>query len=405
MEKREFHRGIGRLVVVALLGAAVLCVAACGGGGGSVSTLVTPANPDASAVPAPEFPAGHTWFNVPEAPTLAGLRGKAVLLDFWTLGCINCQHVVPDLKQLEEEFGSALVVIGVHSGKYDREHSDQSIRDAIRKYGVEHPVVNDPEFAIWNLYGAEAWPTTVLIDPDGNIVGYHQGEGVYRVLQPAIAGVIEEFDAQGKVNRDPIALDLESEGAVSAVLSFPSAVLADEANGRLFIADAGNNRVLVSGLDGALQDAVGGGEEGLADGAFEDATFRQPQGLALSEDGGTLYIADTRNHVVRAADLQARTVTTIAGTGEQLTTVPPGEVTCHRAGACVALGIAVAWTDALHRDGWIAPDLDTRPRCRARRGLRREPARGDRRRTAVERDAGAAEWIGDRRDVPVLGRS
>lgn len=307
-----------------MLIAVILAVAACGGGGDGSGGLVAPGS-GAPPAAAPEFPAGHTWFNVPEPVTLAELRGKAVLLDFWTLGCINCQHVVPDLKQLEEEFGTALVVVGVHSGKYDREQSDQSIRDAIRKFGVEHPVVNDPDFVIWNLYGAEAWPTTVLIDPDGNFVGYHQGEGVYRVLQPAIAGVIEEFDATGKVDRDPIALDLESDGAVSAILSFPSSVLADEASGRLFIADAGNNRVLISGIDGALQDRIGAGAEGLGDGSFEDATFRQPQGLALSADGGTLYIADTRNHIVRAADLQTRTVTTIAGTGSQLTTVPSGE--------------------------------------------------------------------------------
>jgi hypothetical protein len=194
---------------------------------------------------------------------------------------------VPDLKRLEADFGDALVVIGVHSGKYDREHSDQSIRDAIRKYGLQHPVVNDPDFVIWNTFGARAWPTTFLIDPDGKFVGYHEGEGVYDAVQPAIARVIEEFDALGKIDREPIALDLESDGAVSALVSFPSAVLADEAGDRLFIADSGNNRILVSRLDGALQDVIGGEGEGLADGTFEEARFRQPQGLALSEDGAS----------------------------------------------------------------------------------------------------------------------
>lgn len=313
-----------RLTVLAAAVAAIAVLLA-GCGGGSDGDLLSPSDQGGSPVAAPEFPSGHTWFNVPEPLTMRELRGKAVLLDFWTLGCINCQHIVPDLKKLEAEFGDALVVIGVHSGKYDREHADQSIRDAIRKYGLRHPVVNDPDFVIWNTFGAHAWPTVFLIDPDGNFVGYHEGEGVYDVVQPATARVIDEFDALGKVDRAPIELDLESDGAVSALLSFPSAVLADEARDRLFIADSGNNRILISTLDGALQDVIGGDEEGLAEGAFEEARFAQPQGLAISDDGATLYIADTRNHVVRAADLGTRTVTTIAGTDSQLRSVPAGK--------------------------------------------------------------------------------
>ena len=287
---------------------------ACGGGG---STALETPEASGGELKAPEFPVGHTWFNVPEPLSIQDLRGKAVLLDFWTLGCINCQHIIPDLKRLEDEFGDALVVIGVHSGKYDREHADQSVRDAIRKYGLAHPVVNDPDFVIWNAYGARAWPTLVLVDPAGMIVGAHEGEGVYEAVDPALSQVVDEFEARGEIDRTPIALDLESEGATSAVLSFPSTVLADEANGRLFIADAGNNRVLISKLDGTLIDVIGSGDSGTADGGFEEAAFRQPQGLALTQDASTLYISDTRNHLVRAVDLGARTVATIAGTGTQ----------------------------------------------------------------------------------------
>lgn len=329
------------MVALPVLGALVLAVALAGCGGGGGKTLVTPGG--SGAVRAPEFPGGNTWFNVPEPLTIDGLRGKAVLLDFWTLGCINCQHVIPDLKRLEEEFGDALVVVGVHSGKYGREHSDQSVRDAIRKFGVTHPVVNDPDFIIWNTYGAQAWPTLVLIDPALNVVGYHQGEGIHPVLQPAIARTITEFDAKGQVDRTPIALDLESEGALSAVLSFPSAVLADEEHGRLFIADAGNNRILVSSLDGELQYLIGSGEEGYQDGTFEEAAFRQPQGLALSPDGKILYVADTRNHTVRAVDIVARTVKTIAGNGMQAGVEIPS-------GPAVALETSLAspWGLLLH---------------------------------------------------------
>lgn len=313
----------------ALAAVGLLLVAACGGGGGGpASTGNTPGGDDslAGTQPAPEFPDGHTWFNVSRPLTLADLRGKAVLLDFWTAGCINCQHIIPDLMQLEEDFAGELVVIGVHSGKYDREHEDDAVREAILRFGLEHPVVNDPDFVIWSSYGASAWPTTVLIDPAGNIVGGRSGEGVYEAFHGVIADLVAEFDARGEIDRTPFTLiDLEATGVTSALLSYPSAVLADQATDRLFIADSGHNRVLVAGLDGELRDVIGTGRQGFDDGAFNEATLYEPQGFALSADGNTLYISDTRNHAIRAADLTSSTLTTIAGTGSRAYDYPrPG---------------------------------------------------------------------------------
>lgn len=273
---------------------------------------------------APAIPTGVTWFNVQRPLTLEELKGRIVLLDFWTLGCINCQHIIPDLKRLEAEFGDSLVVIGVHSGKYATEHEDDSIRDAIRRYGLEHPVINDPEFAVWHAFGANAWPTLVLIDPAGNLVGGHAGEGVYALFQPILKSLHEEFSASGLLRPLPIPLALDSAPA-AAVLSYPGKALADARSERLYVADSGNNRVIVSTLDGALLKAVGTGREGFADGAAEESAFRQPQGLALSADGRTLFVADTRNHAVRAVDTASFEVTTIAGTGQQLQRLPKGE--------------------------------------------------------------------------------
>ncbi|MGE5596206.1 MAG: hypothetical protein ACM3S1_09250, partial [Hyphomicrobiales bacterium] len=206
-------------------------------------------------------------------------------------------------------------------GKYATEHDDESVREAIGKYGLEHPVVNDPDFAVWNLYGANAWPTLVLIDPAGNLVGGHAGEGVYPLFQPIVTSLVQEFDAKGQISRTPLPVNLEAT-STSAVLAYPAKVLADEAGNRLFIADSGHNRILVADLDGRLQQAIGTGEAGFADGAAGEATFREPQGLALSDDGKTLFVADTRNHAVRAVDLPAGTVRTIAGTGKQLDRLP-----------------------------------------------------------------------------------
>lgn len=311
MDVRTIGRWIAPLFVVSIVAA----LAACGGGSSNDGgDLNSPGASDSEAVPAPEFPTGHTWFNVSEPLTIASLRGKMVVLDFWTLGCINCQHIVPDLKRLEDEFGNELVIIGVHSGKYDREHDDDSIKEAILRLGLEHPVVNDPDFTIWNTYGANAWPTITVIDPDGNIVGSRAGEGVYDAIEPELKDLESKFADQ--IDTTPIPLDLLAEPISTAFLSFPGAVLADETGGRLFIADSGNNRILVSDLNGKLE-SIGTGVQGLKDGYSDEAQFNQPQGLELSDDGKTLYVADTRNHAIRTVDLESGEVKTIAGLGSR----------------------------------------------------------------------------------------
>ncbi len=298
---------------------------AAGDGGEPTSSpaTVAPGKNWAGKNAAPEFPGGLTWFNVEQPLTLAALKGKVVVLDFWTQGCINCQHIIPDLKRLEAEFGDHLVVIGVHSGKYATEHEDESIREAARRYGLEHAVVNDPDFEFWGRYGARAWPTVVVIDPAGKLVGQHSGEGIYPLLQPILASLLEREFA-GSLSDASIGLAPEST-VVATVLSYPGKVWADERSQTLYIADSGHNRILVATLNGELKRAIGTGEEGFADGGANEATFRQPQGLALSDDGKTLYVADTRNHAIRAIAVESGEVTTIAGTGKQLDRLPQGQ--------------------------------------------------------------------------------
>ena len=154
--------------------------------------------------PAPEFPAGLDWLNVDAPLTLAALRGKVVLLDFWTYGCINCIHIIPELERLETEFAEELVVIGVHSAKFANEGGTENIRQVVLRYGIAHPVVNDAGFQVWDAWGTTAWPTTVLVDPAGNVVGGHSGEGVYEVTQPVIASLVAEFEARGELERAPV---------------------------------------------------------------------------------------------------------------------------------------------------------------------------------------------------------
>ncbi len=330
--------------------AAALIAVACSDSGSQLSTPLDESDEDnfvaiSDTLPeAAEFPGGHTWFNVASPLTMEQLRGKVVLLDFWTSGCINCQQIVPDLDRLEEEYGDALVIIGVHSGKYDREQEDASVKQATIRYGLKHPVVNDPDFIIWSLYDANAWPTLVLVDPSGRIVGRRSGEGVYDAFQPVIDDLVADFDAADLIDRTPIELDLEAAAITSAVLSHPSTVLADEAGGRLFIADAGHNRILIATLDGELQDVIGSSAQGRADGSFDKASFDQPQGFALSSDGNLLYIADTRNHLIRTANLSTGTVDTVAGTGERAYSKPGSDAL----GAETA--IASPWGLVFHDD-------------------------------------------------------
>ncbi|MEW6298503.1 MAG: thioredoxin-like domain-containing protein [Thermodesulfobacteriota bacterium] len=238
-----------------------------------------------------------------------------MLLDFWTYCCINCMHVIPDLKKLEAKYANQLVVIGVHSAKFPNERESDNIRQAILRYEIEHPVVNDREFRIWRRYGVRAWPTLVLIDPEGYVVGGISGEGHYDTLDRVIGELVTEHRARGTLNEEPLPLALEKARFAAPVLSFPGKVLADPERDRLFIADSGHNRIVITTKAGKVLDVAGTGEVGAADGTFETASFNHPQGMAL--DDGVLYVADTENHLLRKLDLQARTVTTVAGTGRQ----------------------------------------------------------------------------------------
>jgi DNA-binding beta-propeller fold protein YncE len=276
----------------------------------------TMAIPQEGRVRAPELSGGRGWLNTDKPLSLAALKGKAVLLDFWTYGCINCVHIIPDLKKLEAKYANNLVVIGVHSAKFENEKETDNIRRIILRYEIEHPVVNDADFAIWNSYAVRAWPTQVLIDPAGYVVGAISGEGNYDVIDQAIAKVIEEARKRGELNEEPLSLALERAKVGDLPLAFPGKVLADEKGDRLFIADSNHNRIVVTKLDGTLSETIGTGARGSLDGAFEQASFYRPQGMAL--DGDSLYVADTENHLIRRVDLKARKVETIAGTGKQM---------------------------------------------------------------------------------------
>jgi DNA-binding beta-propeller fold protein YncE len=345
--KPEFNKTTLQRLALPILGTLLILLSACG------SATSTPGNasdptahagertpdvtgetePSANApteqsfageTAAPEFPPNLDWLNTERPLSLDQLKGKLVLLDFWTYGCINCMHIIPELSRLENEYPNELVVIGVHSAKFENEGDTDNIRQVILRYGLEHPVVNDSEFIVWRTWGARAWPTLVLIDPAGNVVGGHSGENIYPIFKPVIESLVQEFDAKGILDRTPLDLKLEKQGLPATVLSFPGKVLADEAQGRLFIADTNHNRVVIVDIEnGEVLDVIGSGEADFKDGNFSQAAFFHPQGLALDSQNDFLYVADTDNHSIRKVDLGNAQVSTVAGYGQQGQIYPP----------------------------------------------------------------------------------
>ena len=275
-----------------------------------------PAQEYVGQAPAREFPTGLDWINTDEPLTLAGLRGRIVLLDFWTYGCINCVHVIPDLAALQAKYDEELVVIGVHSAKFANEALTDNIALIAERYGRNEPIVNDADFAIWRSYGMNAWPGFVLIDPEGRIVGSHAGEGIFELFDHLIGSMIPIFENRGTLQRQPLAFRSGTVVQPRAALRFPGKVLADAASDRLFIADSGNNRIVVTDLGGEVQAVIGNGARELRDGSFLEAAFNAPQGMTLDPDG-RLYVADTGNHSLRLVDFGLGTVTTVAGSGSQ----------------------------------------------------------------------------------------
>ena len=276
----------------------------------------------ARKVRAPSLEGGAAWINAGGPIDLKDLKGKFVLLDFWTFCCINCMHIMPELQKLEHAFPNNLVVIGVHSAKFEAEQDTKHIAEAVLRYEIEHPVVNDPQQKIWERFEVNSWPTLVLIDPEGFIL-YHQG-GEFKAdsFLSFFSKVIPYYRKKGLLNETPLRFDLERYRATQTPLRFPGKIIADEPGQRLFISDSNHNRIVIAGLDGTLLDVIGSGETGTADGDYATAQFNRPQGMAL--DGETLYVADTENHLLRKIDLKAKRVATAAGTGKQAGPLWPG---------------------------------------------------------------------------------
>jgi thiol-disulfide isomerase/thioredoxin len=269
---------------------------------------------------APELEGGIAWINTGKPLTLKELRGKIVVLDFWTLCCINCIHIMPDLTKLEEKYKNQLVVIGVHSAKFENEKNTESIRKAVLRYELRHPVVNDADHKIWKAYNVDWWPTIIVIDPEGRPVAGAAGEPRFdiKALDQVIANLITKHRKTKTLDETPVRFDTAKfRDGPDTPLYFPGKVVADERGKRLFIADSTHHRIIVTDLDGKKLAIAGLGQPGLKDGPFDKAQFDDPQGMALVDE--TLYVADRKNNCIRQLDLKTQIVKTVPGTTRTFT--------------------------------------------------------------------------------------
>ncbi|MGO4249598.1 NHL domain-containing thioredoxin family protein [Paenarthrobacter sp. RAF54_2] len=289
---------------------------------------------------------GRGWLNTGgKSLDLESLRGKIVLLDFWTFCCINCLHVLDELRPLEEKYSDVLVTVGVHSPKFEHEADPVALAAAVERYEIHHPVLDDPELATWKAYTARAWPTLVVVDPEGYIVAHLSGEGHADGLAVLLEELVAEHEAKGTLHRGngPYVAPVPTSGT----LRFPGKTT-QLANGNYLVVDSGHHRLVELHPDlKTVERVIGSGSKGYADGQTDTAQFNEPQGIAVlpAELASTLgydaVVADTVNHRLRGVTLSSGHVRTVAGNGVQrLLDAGPARVTETGAGA---------WSE--HHDG------------------------------------------------------
>ncbi|MDQ2971663.1 MAG: redoxin family protein [Pseudomonadota bacterium] len=258
---------------------------------------------------AADFPEQLECVNARTELNLPALRGRAVLVYFWTSDCVHCINLLAELRQLENKYHDGLVILGVHTPKYPVQQADDAVLKAVNRHYVRHPVANDAHWRAWQQYGVDAWPTVLLIDCEGNIAARFVGEGWLRKIDDTIAALLEDAATRDLRVYEAAGAAFRTEPRMA--LRFPAHALATAEH--LYVSDTGHNRVLECAHDGHVLRQFGSGNPGYWDGRLADAGFNAPQGLAIS--GDALYVADTGNHGVRRIRLIGGEVDTLLGTG------------------------------------------------------------------------------------------
>jgi thiol-disulfide isomerase/thioredoxin len=265
--------------------------------------------------PALEAPGG-VWLNTPGPLRLADLRGRLVILDFWTLCCINCVHVQPSLAAVEARFPGEVVVIGIHSPKFPAEKNPANVAAAIARLGIRHPILHDPGMHLWRQYAVRAWPTLVFISPDGKVIGAQSGEPDAARLLATVAEIVNTARTGGTLV--PADLPPTPAPAPSGRFAFPAKIKPlplPLGRARFVLADTGHHQIVLLDAAGGEVARIGSGDAGPGDGPWGGARFHSPEGVIA--DAGAVWVADTGNHLIRRIDLGSFSVTTVAGVGRR----------------------------------------------------------------------------------------
>ena len=298
---------------------------------------------------------GDTWFGTGNRNlSIEDLRGRFVLLDFWTLCCVNCHHVLAELRPIEAKFEDVLTVIGVHSPKFEHEKTPEAVASGIERHDIHHPVLNDPNMATWSSYSVRAWPTLVLVDPVGKIAATYSGEGHAHAIEALLEELVAEHEAAGTLVRgkDVYVAPPESTkpfkqpGKVELI---PAHLQAAFGGADLLVSNSGGHSLIAVSSNNPAEPkkTIGSGKRGNRDGDFASAEFAEPYGAVFlpsqlaAKLGFELLIADTANHLIRAVNLANKSVHTLAGTGNQWMQSDPTE------GPALEVSISTPWDIAL----------------------------------------------------------
>jgi sugar lactone lactonase YvrE/thiol-disulfide isomerase/thioredoxin len=263
------------------------------------------------------FPDALEWFNCSSLSLDDQLKGKLLVLDFFTYCCINCMHILPDLHALEEHYKDTdgLVIIGVHSAKFDNEKDSLNILNAILRYDINHPVVNDSDATVWHQMDVACWPTVMVIAPDCQVLHQFIGEGHWEKMKCFVGAALKYYSKKGLLNKSALPMSLAKNDLPPSPLKFPGKVCVSNDGKMLYVSDTGHHRILVIDQDGLVVNVIGGQSQGFKDGNYATACFHSPQGLCWRD--GLLYVSDTENHALRKIDMKAQKVMTVVGTGQQ----------------------------------------------------------------------------------------
>ena len=263
-------------------------------------------------VRAPEL-VGRGWLNTGgRSLSLADLRGRVVVLDFWTFCCVNCLHVLDELRPVEAQFPDALTIIGVHSPKFEHEAEADALAAAVERYAVHHPVLDDPELVTWKAYAARAWPTLVVLDPEGYVVASMSGEG----HGPGLASLVARSSSRSTGPRAP------SSRATTPTSRRPPPTPRFASPARRSPCRTARSSSATRPTTRSCTSRTTSRPSGP--GGVATVMLNEPQGVVLATPdvaerlGVDLLVADSVNHQVKGIRFSDGSVHVVAGTGSQL---------------------------------------------------------------------------------------